>query len=184
MIILDVSNPARPFLVSKVWSDKVMEELFLQGDKEKASGLPVSPSMDRDLTNEREVATGFTNFIVQPFFELLSIIFPRIDCFALLLRNNAQRREINSEPSPLQAMSQEFLSSSKSAINMNPKLNKDANMSRKVSLAAGMIEIKDDMISMSGRIMFNKQHRKTITDDFSRRGTSTTHSTLRNSIKE
>jgi hypothetical protein len=108
----------------------VIEEFFLQGDKEKENNLPISPSMDRENTNGGDVAAGFTNSIVQPFFDLLSIIFPRMDCFYLLLRDNVRRTE-------------------------KPLLHSPA---RKVSMAAGMIEINCDLLSsMSGRIRLMKR---------------------------
>lgn len=137
-----------------------MEEFFLQGDKEKTDSLPVSPSMDREVTNGGDVATGFTNLIVQPFFDLLSILFPRMDGFAVLLRNNAQWRETNSEPSPFQAMKEELMKSTDEM--------KYSNTSRKVSLAAGMIEIGDGMISsMAGKLLYKKK----MLEDQSRRTT-------------
>jgi hypothetical protein len=36
----DISNPAKGWAVSKQWSDRVCQEFFSQGDREKAEGMP------------------------------------------------------------------------------------------------------------------------------------------------
>jgi hypothetical protein len=46
----DVSNPAKAADLCVPWSIRVMDEFFMQGDKEKEAGLPVSPFMDRGTT--------------------------------------------------------------------------------------------------------------------------------------
>ena len=55
----DISNPCKPWDVSKVWSDRILEEFFAQGDREKAEGLPVSPNMDRDTTKQAQLSVNF-----------------------------------------------------------------------------------------------------------------------------
>lgn len=47
----DVSNPAKPWHLSMEWTSRVMDEFFRQGDVEQASGLAISPFMDRSKTN-------------------------------------------------------------------------------------------------------------------------------------
>ena len=54
----DVSNPCKPWEVSKNWSDRVIEEFFAQGDREKEAGLVVSANMDRETTHPARVAVG------------------------------------------------------------------------------------------------------------------------------
>ena len=39
----DVSNPTKRFDIAKKWAMRIEEEMFLQGDKEAALGLSVSP---------------------------------------------------------------------------------------------------------------------------------------------
>jgi len=43
----DLSNPAKPLEIYRRWVDKLMEEFFVQGDKEKEQGLDISPMCDR-----------------------------------------------------------------------------------------------------------------------------------------
>jgi len=62
----DTSNPLKPFKTSVEWSMRVMEEFFMQGDKEKELGLPTSPFMDREKTSVAQCQIGFINVLVKP----------------------------------------------------------------------------------------------------------------------
>jgi hypothetical protein len=128
-----------------------MKEFYLQGDKEKENNFPISPSMDRGSTNETDVTTGFTNLIVLPFFDVISVIFPRLECFCILLRANLHKWGAKVEPIPFQ-----------------DRRSTSRNKTRKVSMAAGMIEANDDQFSIAGKFMLK---RKLSTFSQSRRGT-------------
>eukprot|EP01112_Ceratiomyxa_fruticulosa_P008068 TRINITY_DN2092_c0_g1_i2.p1 TRINITY_DN2092_c0_g1~~TRINITY_DN2092_c0_g1_i2.p1 ORF type:complete len:551 (+),score=114.39 TRINITY_DN2092_c0_g1_i2:779-2431(+) len=66
----DISNPARPLDIYLKWVDRVMEEFFSQGDKEKQLSLPVSNFMDRNQpTQIPKCQSGFINYIVLPTFK-------------------------------------------------------------------------------------------------------------------
>ena len=65
----DVSNPAKPWSLSVEWSARVMEEFFLQGEKEAELGLPVSPFMDRKKTDIGQCQSGFISILIKPFFD-------------------------------------------------------------------------------------------------------------------
>ena len=65
----DVSNPAKPWELSKEWSSRVMDEFFKQGDAEAEAGLPISPFMDRAQTNIATCQVGFINILIKPFFK-------------------------------------------------------------------------------------------------------------------
>ena len=43
----DLSNPTKPLEAYKLWVDRIMEEFFQQGDKERAAGMDISPMCDR-----------------------------------------------------------------------------------------------------------------------------------------
>ena len=43
----DLSNPTKPLPAYKLWVDRIMEEFFQQGDKERAGGMDISPMCDR-----------------------------------------------------------------------------------------------------------------------------------------
>lgn len=74
----DISNPAKPWEVSKKWSDLVLQEFLEQGDREKREGLPVSMNCDRDTTVQDELSMNFTDFIVAPFFFSMAKLLPKM----------------------------------------------------------------------------------------------------------
>lgn len=66
----DISNPARPLDIYLKWVDRVMNEFFDQGDKEKKLSLPVSNFMDRaQATQIPKCQSGFINYVVLPTFK-------------------------------------------------------------------------------------------------------------------
>ena len=71
----DIANPAKPTAVCSKWTELVMEEFFLQGDKEASLGMPVSPFYDREKTNVAQCQMGFINVLVKPLYvEFTSIL--------------------------------------------------------------------------------------------------------------
>lgn len=62
----DISNPCRPWDISKKWSLKVCEEFFRQGDYERQLNLPVTSLCDRQSTSVPKIQTGFFKFVVTP----------------------------------------------------------------------------------------------------------------------
>lgn len=65
----DISNPCRPWDVSKKWSQKVCEEFFRQGDFERQLNLPVTSLCDRYSTSIPKIQVGFFKFVVTPLFD-------------------------------------------------------------------------------------------------------------------
>ena len=65
----DVSNPAKPFAVYEKWVERVMEEFYQQGDKERELGLSISPFMDRNHPQAAKCQIGFIKFIVRPLYD-------------------------------------------------------------------------------------------------------------------
>ncbi len=43
----DLSNPTKPIAIYRHWVERIMEEFFRQGDKEREQGLDISPMCDR-----------------------------------------------------------------------------------------------------------------------------------------
>ncbi|XP_045509404.1 cGMP-inhibited 3',5'-cyclic phosphodiesterase B-like isoform X2 [Colias croceus] len=62
----DISNPCRPWEISRKWSLKVCEEFFRQGDYERRLNLPVTALCDRHTTSIPKIQTGFFKFVVTP----------------------------------------------------------------------------------------------------------------------
>lgn len=43
----DLSNPTKPLAVYRQWTERIMEEFFRQGDKERERGMEISPMCDK-----------------------------------------------------------------------------------------------------------------------------------------
>mmetsp|Transcript_11255 Transcript_11255/g.16890 ORF Transcript_11255/g.16890 Transcript_11255/m.16890 type:complete len:758 (-) Transcript_11255:37-2310(-) len=86
----DISNPCRPFHISKYWSYMVQEEFFAQGDKERKLDLPISPMMDRYTVKIPETQMSFINFVAKPLFLSLSDLLPSLVCLVQQTELNAK----------------------------------------------------------------------------------------------
>mmetsp|Transcript_3422 Transcript_3422/g.8314 ORF Transcript_3422/g.8314 Transcript_3422/m.8314 type:complete len:344 (+) Transcript_3422:1682-2713(+) len=76
--VSDISNPAKPRELAISWTERCIEEFFLQGDQEKSLGLPISPQCNRDTTSIPDSQIGFIEFVVLPSFQVLSSALPVI----------------------------------------------------------------------------------------------------------
>ena len=85
----DVSNPAKMRITMVRWTDRVVEEFFMQGDKEKALGIVVSPFMDRVTISLKKMQVGFADFVVAPLFHVWSNISEQVkdEGYRTLLEN-------------------------------------------------------------------------------------------------
>ncbi|KAG8224613.1 hypothetical protein J437_LFUL005781 [Ladona fulva] len=68
----DISHPAKRWDLHRRWTALLLEEFFLQGDKERELGLPFSPLCDRNNTLVAESQIGFIEFIVEPSMAVCS----------------------------------------------------------------------------------------------------------------
>jgi len=64
----DISNPCRPWSTCKVWSRRVCDEFFQQGDYERKLDLPITNLCDRFKNSVTKIQTGFIDFVVEPLF--------------------------------------------------------------------------------------------------------------------
>ncbi|KAF7692650.1 high affinity cAMP-specific 3',5'-cyclic phosphodiesterase 7A-like isoform X1 [Silurus meridionalis] len=63
----DICNPCRPWHLSKLWSHKITEEFFRQGDIERRKNLEVSTLCDRNTYTVGKIQIGFIS-LVEPLF--------------------------------------------------------------------------------------------------------------------
>jgi len=98
---VDISGPGKSLLVSDRWTTLLRTEFFQQGDAEKHMGLPVSPLCDRDSVKFASSQVGFMQFIVQPTFELLSPLRPRVKW--VILREVEDNMEVWKERKEMEA---------------------------------------------------------------------------------
>ncbi|KAJ7320605.1 hypothetical protein JRQ81_020116 [Phrynocephalus forsythii] len=75
----DISNEVRPMEVAEPWVDCLLEEYFMQSDREKSEGLPVAPFMDRDKVTKPTAQIGFLKFVLIPMFQIVTKLFPEVE---------------------------------------------------------------------------------------------------------
>eukprot|EP01105_Mastigella_eilhardi_P001153 TRINITY_DN11464_c0_g1_i1.p1 TRINITY_DN11464_c0_g1~~TRINITY_DN11464_c0_g1_i1.p1 ORF type:complete len:946 (-),score=233.42 TRINITY_DN11464_c0_g1_i1:121-2589(-) len=81
----DVSNSSRNWPLAHNWAQRVMEEFFKQGDREKKLNLPVSPFMDRNINRVAKCQVTFIEFVIRPFVDVVVQLVPPMR--ELLLHN-------------------------------------------------------------------------------------------------
>ncbi len=75
--LADLSNPAKPIALSREWNQRVMEENWRQGDRERDQGLEISPMCDRHNVSMEKSQVGFIDFVVHPLWETWAdLVFP------------------------------------------------------------------------------------------------------------
>jgi high affinity cGMP-specific 3',5'-cyclic phosphodiesterase 9 len=84
----DIANLCKPFEISRKWSLLVLEEFFLQGDKEKELNMQVQPLNDRDKVNIPMSQIGFIEFMVAPLYFNLICLFPDLHGSAEIMISN------------------------------------------------------------------------------------------------
>eukprot|EP01054_Gregarina_sp_Poly1_P008931 Gregarina_sp_Poly_1__8930@NODE_53_length_17536_cov_99_000057_g45_i0_p2_GENE_NODE_53_length_17536_cov_99_000057_g45_i0NODE_53_length_17536_cov_99_000057_g45_i0_p2_ORF_typecomplete_len816_score116_82PDEase_I/PF00233_19/5_3e71_NODE_53_length_17536_cov_99_000057_g45_i027615208 len=99
-----------------MWSLRIQEEFYQQGDLEAASGLPISPLCNRiDHPSFAKSQGGFIQFVVQPLAEELGILMAEDEnsgedrCMARLQFNKARWEELRDGPTPKIEMPAEIL---------------------------------------------------------------------------
>ena len=86
----DISNPTKPLEIYKIWAKKCVDEFFLQGDKEREMGLPVSFNCDRNTVSLPKSQIGFIDAIVSPLFEVMNEFFPKLQFTLSNLNKNKE----------------------------------------------------------------------------------------------
>ncbi|XP_072346876.1 3',5'-cyclic-AMP phosphodiesterase 4B-like isoform X1 [Scyliorhinus torazame] len=65
----DLSNPTKPLQLYRQWTDRILEEFFRQGDKERERGMEISPMCDKHTASVEKTQVGFIDYIVHPLWE-------------------------------------------------------------------------------------------------------------------
>lgn len=65
----DLSNPTKPLALYRRWVGLLMEEFFLQGDREREQNMDISPMCDRHSATIEKSQVGFIDYIVHPLWE-------------------------------------------------------------------------------------------------------------------
>lgn len=103
----DISNPTKVRATMLRWTERVMKEFWMQGDKEASLGLPISAFMDRRQPQVQTCQIGFINVLVKPLYvewhKLLGdTVQPGINCLEQSVRiweteGNAPAKDWESE---------------------------------------------------------------------------------------
>lgn len=97
----DVSNPAKPLPIMLKWTQRVMDEFFAQGDRERSNGWPITNTMDRETTSTVKCQIGFINFVVKPLFGVWCGFIDHADvCIEELDKNLKYWQAENEKPGP------------------------------------------------------------------------------------
>lgn len=88
----DVGHLALGWELHGRWVERLEEEFFAQGDREKALGLdPVSFLMDRDKPGVSQTQTGFFEHVALPLYRALASAVPRAGPMLLAVEANHTR---------------------------------------------------------------------------------------------
>lgn len=74
----DLGNPSKQLRLYRKWTEKLFEEFYQQGDKERNLGMTISPMMDRERPNMEKSQVFFIDVIVLPLFETVAQILPEM----------------------------------------------------------------------------------------------------------
>jgi hypothetical protein len=86
----DVGNPAKNNRIARLWTERISQEFFNQGDLEREMDLPISPFMDREKANIPKSQTGFIDYIAKPMYECLCKFDPKLQEFLDNINGNRE----------------------------------------------------------------------------------------------
>ncbi|XP_017870701.1 PREDICTED: cAMP-specific 3',5'-cyclic phosphodiesterase isoform X4 [Drosophila arizonae] len=97
----DLSNPTKPLPLYRRWVALLMEEFFLQGDKEREHGMDISPMCDRHNATIEKSQVGFIDYIVHPLWETWAdLVHPDAQDILDTLEENRDYYQSMIPPSP------------------------------------------------------------------------------------
>ncbi|KAM8721593.1 hypothetical protein ACLKA7_007472 [Drosophila subpalustris] len=97
----DLSNPTKPLTLYKRWVALLMEEFFLQGDKERENGMDISAMCDRYNSTIEKSQVGFIDYIVHPLWETWAdLVHPDAQDILDTLEENRDYYQSMIPPSP------------------------------------------------------------------------------------
>ena len=75
-MLSDLGHAAKPFRYHRKWAERVSEEFFKQGDRERELNLPISPLCDRQSTVMASSQIGFFDVLALPLFHAVLEAIP------------------------------------------------------------------------------------------------------------
>eukprot|EP00457_Paulinella_chromatophora_P002475 gb/GEZN01002480.1/.p1 GENE.gb/GEZN01002480.1/~~gb/GEZN01002480.1/.p1 ORF type:complete len:670 (+),score=131.27 gb/GEZN01002480.1/:347-2356(+) len=124
--VADLGNPAKPEEIMTVWTARITEEFFRQGDAERKLGLNISPMMDRQKPNIPNSQVGFIDVIVAPLFKTWAGAAPM--CMEIPLKymeaNRTFWQEMTKAPSALRLPGVDSFHAGRAGPTLTKHLNK------------------------------------------------------------
>ncbi|EGT53509.1 hypothetical protein CAEBREN_31468 [Caenorhabditis brenneri] len=108
--LADLSNPTKPIELYQQWNQRIMEEYWRQGDKEKELGLEISPMCDRGNVTIEKSQVGFIDYIVHPLYETWAdLVYPDAQNILDQLEENREwyQSRIPEEPDTARTVTEE-----------------------------------------------------------------------------
>ncbi|XP_077643787.1 3',5'-cyclic-AMP phosphodiesterase 4A [Lonchura striata] len=97
----DLSNPTKPLGLYRQWTERIMEEFFRQGDRERERGMEISPMCDKHSASVEKSQVGFIDFVVQPLWEAWAeLVHPDGREMLRALHENREWFRLRAPPSP------------------------------------------------------------------------------------
>ncbi|KAG8224672.1 hypothetical protein J437_LFUL005114 [Ladona fulva] len=97
----DLSNPTKPLELYRQWVSLIMEEFFLQGDREREESMDISPMCDRHSATIEKSQVGFIDYIVHPLWETWAdLVHPDAQDILDTLEENRDWYQSMIPPSP------------------------------------------------------------------------------------
>ncbi|XP_076683903.1 phosphodiesterase dunce isoform X5 [Andrena cerasifolii] len=97
----DLSNPTKPLALYRQWVALLMEEFFLQGDREREQNMDISPMCDRHSATIEKSQVGFIDYIVHPLWETWAdLVHPDAQEILVTLEDNRDWYLSMIPPSP------------------------------------------------------------------------------------
>ncbi|KAF1389269.1 hypothetical protein PFLUV_G00071690 [Perca fluviatilis] len=99
----DLSNPTKPLQLYRQWTDRIMEEFFSQGDRERERSMEISPMCDKHNASVEKSQVGFIDYIVHPLWETWAdLVHPDAQDILDTLEDNREwyQSTIPQSPSP------------------------------------------------------------------------------------
>lgn len=69
----DLSNPTKPLDLYRQWTDRIMDEFFHQGDRERERGMEISPMCDKHTASVER--TQVENTHIAPQKQKVNVVF-------------------------------------------------------------------------------------------------------------
>lgn len=71
----DLSNPTKPLDLYRQWTDRIMDEFFHQGDRERERGMEISPMCDKHTASVERTQVGNTHTSSSKNGKSLMVVF-------------------------------------------------------------------------------------------------------------